>query len=101
MRPIDADIVIKDITAMKRVYDAIDLDGMIKGLEKAKTITLDDLRPHGRWVEWWPPAHMILTGEEKLYRCSSCDAKYAEVEGYKYCPYCGAEMDGSEDQIER
>lgn len=46
----------------------------------------------GRWVEWWPPKHMILTGEEKLFRCSICDAKYADVEGFSFCPYCGADM---------
>ncbi len=48
---------------------------------------------HGRWVEWYPPKHMILTGEEMLYRCSSCDAKYSDVEGYRFCPHCGAKMD--------
>ena len=47
---------------------------------------------HGHWEEWYPPAHMILTGEEMLYRCTICDAKYADVEGYRYCPYCGADM---------
>ena len=44
---------------------------------------------HGRWEEWWPPAHMIMTGEEKLYRCTICDAKYSNVESYRHCPYCG------------
>lgn len=48
---------------------------------------------HGRWVEWYPPKHMILTGEEMLYRCSSCDAKYSDVEGFRFCPNCGAKMD--------
>ena len=50
---------------------------------------------HGRWEEWWPPKHMILTGEEKLYRCSVCDAKYADKENMSYCPHCGARMDGN------
>jgi rubrerythrin len=49
---------------------------------------------HGRWVEWWPGISVIMTGEEMLYRCSACDAKYADIEGYKYCPNCGAKMDG-------
>ena len=47
---------------------------------------------HGEWVEWWPPKHMILTGEEMLYRCSSCDAKYSNKENMRYCPNCGAKM---------
>ena len=49
---------------------------------------------NAEWVEWYPPKEYILTGEELLYCCSNCDAKYLDVEGYKYCPYCGAEMDG-------
>ena len=48
----------------------------------------------GRWEEWWPGIALIMTGEEMLYRCSACDAKYSDVEGYKYCPNCGAKMDG-------
>ena len=53
---------------------------------------------HGRWEEWWPGISMIMTGEEMLYRCSCCDAKYPDVEAYRFCPYCGALMDleGSE-----
>ena len=47
----------------------------------------------GHWEEWYPPKHMILTGEEMLYRCSMCDAKYSDVEGYRFCPYCGTKMD--------
>lgn len=49
---------------------------------------------YGQWKEWYPPAHMILTGEEKLYRCTICDAKYPDVEGYRYCPHCGQPMEG-------
>lgn len=52
---------------------------------------------HGGWEEWWPGISLIMTGEEMLYRCSICDAKYADVEGYKYCPKCGAKMDTVED----
>lgn len=49
---------------------------------------------HGKWLEWFPgDCALIMTGEEMLYRCSSCDAKYADAEEYKYCPHCGAKMD--------
>lgn len=51
---------------------------------------------HGIWKEWWPGIAEIMTGEEMLYRCSACDAKYADIDGYKYCPYCGAKMDKEE-----
>ena len=55
-----------------------------------------DVEPvrHGKWLEWFPgDCALIMTGEEMLYRCSSCDAKYSDAEGYKYCPNCGAVME--------
>ena len=45
------------------------------------------------WIEWYPPKEFILTGEEKLFVCSNCTAKFETVENSKYCPYCGAQMD--------
>ena len=64
-------------------------------LEKVRGIPAADVAPvrRGNWEEWWPGIAEIMTGEEMLYRCSACDAKYADIDGYKYCPYCGAEMD--------
>lgn len=56
MRPIDADPIIKNLSAMKTQlgYDAIDIDGMIKALREAEEVvvaqlpndplTLDELR---------------------------------------------------------
>ena len=70
-----------------------------KGLEPSQymeTIPAADVAPvrHGKWLEWFPgDCALIMTGEEMLYRCSSCDAKYSDAEGYKYCPNCGAKMD--------
>lgn len=49
---------------------------------------------NGKWEEWWPSScAMILTGEEKLFCCSACTAKYHDVEGYNYCPFCGKPME--------
>lgn len=58
------------------------------------SIPAADVAPvrRGNWEEWWPGIAEIMTGEEMLYRCSACDAKYADIDGYKYCPYCGAKM---------
>ena len=50
---------------------------------------------HAQWDEWWPgDCALIMTGEEMLYQCSACTAKYDNVEGFRYCPHCGAKMDG-------
>ena len=66
---------------------------------QAKYIESLDAAPvvHGQWEEWWPGISLIMTGEEMLHRCSACDAKYADIEGYNYCPNCGAKMDGGAD----
>lgn len=63
--------------------------------ETARDMAIAGLRKmqSGRWVEWWPPKHMILTGEEMLFRCSECDAKYSDVQGYRHCPNCGRPME--------
>lgn len=50
----------------------------------------------GEWKEWWPGScALIMTGEEVLYRCTRCSAKYADTSNF--CPNCGAEMDGGND----
>lgn len=60
--------------------------------EKAPTIEAELVR-HGEWKEWWPGScALIFTGEEMLWQCSECDAKYADIEGMHYCPNCGAKM---------
>ena len=87
-RAIDADVFIRDLTAMKKMYDAIELDGMIKALKDAPTI---DTVKHGKWifdgkrikggVDWW--------------HCSECLAMENGVyAGKPYCSNCGARMDG-------
>lgn len=65
-------------------------------LEVINSVPSDDVAPvrHGKWLEWFPgDCALIMTGEEMLYRCSCCDVKYSDAEGYKYCPNCGARMD--------
>lgn len=58
MRPIDADAVIKnlgDISAGKNRFGRgieAGISNAILRLENAPTLTLYDLRPKGRWVNW-------------------------------------------------
>lgn len=115
MRLIDANRIVEVAT---RSYDAWNLamataDGkreinlVYKRQELCKAVkavadgcpTVDAVEVmHGRWIKWYPPTHMIMTGEEMIYRCSVCDAKYPDVEGYKYCPHCGSMMDKEENR---
>ena len=70
-------------------------EGYILLLESAPAA---DVAPvvHAHWEEWYPPKEFILTGEERLYICSNCDAKYPNVENNRFCPWCGAQMDENE-----
>lgn len=43
MKLVDAEPFIRDLTAMKSMYDAIALDGMIKALEDAKALCAEDV----------------------------------------------------------
>lgn len=48
-RLIDINPVISNLTAMKSMYDAIALDGMIKGIEEAPTVDAAELL-RDRWI---------------------------------------------------
>lgn len=99
MRLIDADEMIKNLKAMKTMYDAIELDGMIKGIEERKTVDAEPVR-HGRWIH--------CKGKSNLWYCSECGEKinYNQkrrtynikkrpvYEVNKRCRACGAKMDG-------
>lgn len=81
---IDRAPFIEDLTAMKKEYDAISIDGMIKALATAPAA---DVAPvvHGEWID----------RDGKTW-CSKCDASNKQ---YKppYCPHCGARMDGGKE----
>lgn len=54
-------------------------------------------RNKGEWLEWWPgEAALIMTGEEMLWMCSVCEAKFTERKNF--CPNCGADMRGEKDE---
>ncbi len=72
-----------------RIADLCDTFGDIPAADAAPV-------RRGNWEEWWPGIAEIMAGKEMLYRCSACDAKYADIDGYKYCPYCGAKMNKEE-----
>ena len=53
-----------------------------KAASRIETIPAADVAPvvHGRWVAWFPGDMALMrTGEEMLWECSHCTAKYAEM----------------------
>ena len=91
-RLIGANALIKEVES--RIYwGQNNTNSILEAIYEAPTV---DAAPvvHAHWEEWWPgDCALIMTGEEMLYRCSACDAKYPDVEGFKFCPHCAAKMD--------
>lgn len=91
---LNATEMIKDLTAMKEVYDSITFDGMIEGIKKNIIPDLE-LVKHGQWL---PLEHGC--------ECSNCGTRYYFWETYQgefadknpYCSICGAKMDGGNDE---
>lgn len=93
MRLVDVDVIIKDLTAMKRVYDAIELDGMIKALKEAPTIEAEPVQ-HGEWIWHDNEEAGDLTGTWGYHECSNCH--FGTIDRLPYCGHCGTKMDLTE-----
>lgn len=87
MRPIDADAI---------TYCAYDLDAYHffrevdeEDIAEMPTLTLDDLRPKGRWK---------LADDGDGVVCSECGTDFCilvyATDDFRFCPSCGADMRG-------
>lgn len=68
-------------------------------LENAPTLTLDDLRPKGRWIGTGYDGYADGCLVYDLWECSECRAEFGCVGDpppYEFCPSCGADMRGGE-----
>ena len=96
-RYIDADKMIADTKAMKQIADGIEIDGIVKYIEEHSTAAVAEVK-HGEWID----LHDENVLYEQTYKCSACgewfviEAGTPKENGYKYCPNCGARMDGEE-----
>ena len=94
MRLIDADELKRDCLTLPRVLDDefvihVQMKDVTKSINNAPTIEAEPVR-HGRWEE---------CGQYDVYdycQCSECG--YFSFDGEtNYCPYCGAKMDGGDE----
>ena len=95
MRAIDGDRLIDSLESAKRgrgievdlVYSLIQ-----EGIRQLPTLSVDDLRPKGRWINWGKSGTPTY---ENYGTCSVCheDAEI-HTEHRNYCPNFGAKMDG-------
>lgn len=83
MRLIDADELLKSAVCLDGVCN-VSVVG-VDDIGNAPTIDLESLRPHGEW-------HRTTSD----YECSKCQYPMDYIT--PYCPNCGAEMGGAEDE---
>lgn len=88
MRLIDADALRERAIKVFAVKDHWYMKAVgTREIDKAPTI---DAAPvvHGKWIfndDWWE------------FRCSLCQGAIGNIKKYKFCPNCGARMDGGEN----
>lgn len=93
MRAIDGGRLIDSLESAKRgrgievdlVYSLIQ-----EGIRQLPTLSVDDLRPKGRW-EWLGPYRYNNDG--MIGTCSVCKERL-RLFAHNYCPNCGADMRG-------
>lgn len=89
---------------IKPIWDS---KGYVQGYEEFRSIPSADVAPvrHGMWVDvdrmQMHDLHGVLTWGNS-FMCTECNFKTFAVEGhmsqYRYCPNCGARMDGESDE---
>lgn len=95
MRLIDADALLSEV---EKAYSYEDKRGQlgytVSSIKKAPTIEAEPVR-HGRWIE-----------KRTIAYCSCCHVHWTKSfitslrNTYKYCPNCGARMDGESKKEE-
>lgn len=108
MRLIDADALNTKFEEIKNhpqstFQDMLFLDCAMSVVDGTPTLDYEPVR-RGEWVDRIDPFSTTATGRPvHEYRCSECKFKWTNkltVEKYfKYCPCCGAKMDGGKDHV--
>lgn len=104
MKAIDADALLQRwnnlLPRMARDKDGavpIDFCLAIHEVSASPTLTLDDLRPKGRWIGTGYDGYADGCLVYDLWECSECRAEFGCVGDpppYEFCPSCGADMRG-------
>lgn len=76
-----------------RAFDLCVVD--LEDVQNAPAVDAEPVR-HGRWINKTEPQYAEL---EMRFDCSVCHHIFyaGGVETFRYCPWCGAKMDGGAD----
>ena len=99
MRLIDADVMVRDLKKLSakqsKRYGQNDIsvtmtNAIIADIEAMPTV--EPQRIKGRWI------NVTKTGGAELWKCSECGE--LELEDSYFCPNCGSDNRGDEDEID-
>lgn len=61
----------------------------------------EEVRKEGKWIEVWESQRDEFSGEYDEWRehkCSICDFQEMDADRFNFCPNCGADMRGDENE---
>ena len=76
------------------VRESIDADVVISDIKGIPSVGVAPVR-HGRWVDRIVDENEVIQPWMKRYYCSEC-LEGGNQSWFKFCPNCGAKMDGGE-----
>lgn len=103
MRAIDADALIRKLTSVKVTFGSG--NGLVEGglgIAISEAHNMPTIDPERKKGKWYKPTGMMPPEFTGQYRCSECDElalrdwKHHKQELTRYCPNCGARMEGDE-----
>ena len=70
-------------------------------VDRMPTIDTESLRPNGKWIDRWTVKNPQVE-EIPSVECSNCGMLFCDLinnhrEMFRFCPHCGAKMDGGEN----
>ena len=87
----DNDTHRKSRSLVERWVRKTGINVLVRAVDAFPSIPYEPVR-HGCWVE-----NKRGALDAASYRCSVCEGYMPFYNGYKYCPNCGAKMDGGAD----
>lgn len=89
---IDADKMIEDTKAMKRIAEGITIDGIIKYINEHSTDEVEKVT-HSEWHTGTVRMNSVTISCRNCHRTE----KISLTNEFEYCPHCGAKMDGANE----
>ena len=86
---IDKDKLVESIVWRDDRGMILSIDNVLDTIENSPTIDPEGLRPRGHWES---PSKLL-----NIVNCTACKTTFpGDFDGFRYCPNCGAKMEGKQ-----